>query len=218
MVMIRAHSHAHITYLDLVLFEHWKCSPTCQTVRPVTDVYKKMVSCSSYERCLDRTSPQVLRTVMRFWNTWTCILSSILMWLGCPLISSWIQPSLESIDVWYGMRWLCWFWRHFWLCLWAMNLATSETMLMKTDEACTIWYLSGGGMLLTVCVAITKFRYHIHWIIWLQSVYNLANNLAYLDLPSIAKVMLCFWRYFPTAQPNILQCWHCSSPAMDIAK
>jgi hypothetical protein len=83
------------------------------------------------------------------------------MQLGCLLISSWIQHSPESIDVWYGTRWLHQFWRCFWLHFWAMNPATSKTMLMKTDEAC--------GMLLTVCVAITKFRCHIHWIIWLQS-------------------------------------------------
>jgi hypothetical protein len=43
-VLIRAHGHAHITYLDMVSFECWKCSPTCWIVRPVTDVYKKMAS------------------------------------------------------------------------------------------------------------------------------------------------------------------------------
>jgi hypothetical protein len=68
---------------------------------------------------------------------------------------------------------------------------------MKTDEACTIRCLRGRGMLLTVCVSITEFRCHIYWIIWLH-------------LPNMAKVTLCFWRYSPTTQPNILQHWHCS--------
>jgi hypothetical protein len=63
------------------------------------------------------------------------------------------------------------------LHLWAVNWATSKTMLIKTDEACIITCL--GGMLLTVSVAITKFRCHVHWIIWLQSGYNPANNPAY---------------------------------------
>jgi hypothetical protein len=32
-----------------------------------------------------------------------------MMWNITPLISSWIQPSPESNDVWYGMRGLHWF-------------------------------------------------------------------------------------------------------------
>jgi hypothetical protein len=52
-------------------------------------------------------NPLTVRAVMRFWNTWACIPSSVLIQLQCPLISSWIQPFPESINVWYRMRQLC---------------------------------------------------------------------------------------------------------------
>jgi hypothetical protein len=84
------------------------------------------------------------------------------MQLECPLISSWIQPSPESIDMWYVMRWLCQFWRHFWLCLWAMNLATCKgTSVHFLTSPCSSYSYSCWYVFPMVPVHIWPPWYHI---------------------------------------------------------
>jgi hypothetical protein len=80
----------------------------------------------------------------RFWNTWTCILSSVLMQLGCPLISLWIQASPESIDMVWNET--------------AQLLLEAFSIALMSHESSYQWdYVdenrqgSCGGMLLNMC-------------------------------------------------------------------
>jgi hypothetical protein len=67
--------------------------------------------------------------------------------------------------------------KEFLIALTGHEFSYQQDYVDENRWACTITCLR--GMLLTVSIAFTKFRCHIHWIIWLQSGYNPANNPAY---------------------------------------
>ena len=91
----------------MVLFECWKCSPTCCVVNPVTHIYKKMANCSSNVTYFESVCPSKRSSVIIIQNTsfWTPNCN----WMH----SGWLQRSSrthwwpESAEVWYGIH-LCW--------------------------------------------------------------------------------------------------------------
>ena len=87
-------------YLVIVFPDHWNLSPMCVEVRPVTQVYRKMASCSSKVTFFELLCP-ILRSVMtNSLNTGSSTPSSVQMRLGWPWSSSWAQASPDNMDVW----------------------------------------------------------------------------------------------------------------------
>ena len=81
-------------YLVIVSPDHWNLSPTCVEVRPVTQVYRKMASCSSKVTFFELLCP-ILRSVMTSsLNTGSSTPSSVQMHLGCREVA--LEPKLHQ--------------------------------------------------------------------------------------------------------------------------
>ena len=91
----------------MVLFEHWKHSPTCCIVNPVMHIYKKMANCSSNmtyfeSMCPSKCSSVIIVQNISFWTP-----NCDWMHSGWPQRSSRTHWWPEIAEVWYGIR-LCW--------------------------------------------------------------------------------------------------------------
>jgi len=82
----------------------WKCSPMCWTVRPVTDIYEVIMTCSSSMTCFELQWPISHSSSRSARKTSLCISSLQWIWLGWPLRSSLTHWCLDNTEVWYGMR------------------------------------------------------------------------------------------------------------------
>ena len=68
----------------------------------MTQVYRKIASCSSKETNLELTWSQFLRIVISSLKRSVDIPSSFLMQSGWPVSNSSTHPSLDKMEVWYG--------------------------------------------------------------------------------------------------------------------
>ena len=83
-------------------FDLWNCSPTCQMVRLVTQVYKKILSCSSSDMCRESVWPKARSCSISATKTCQYMPSSQHIHCGWPVRSSKTHACLVSPDVWYG--------------------------------------------------------------------------------------------------------------------
>ena len=148
-----------MTYLDIVSFACWNLSPTWQIVRPVTQAYRNIASCSSSDTNFESPYPIKHNSEIRARNTCTCTPSSVRIHSGWPWSSSWTHASPDRMDVWYGRLVLPGVkrvWGIFWMvgitrtrtrvsrlaiCSWISSLV-SDMGVVQTDQtfSCTLMY------------------------------------------------------------------------------
>ena len=98
------HSGHLDTYFVTVSVVCWNHSPTRCEDKPVMQVYKYIASCSSMVTpFLDSLISFWLRISTSAENALMDMLRLVLMWSGCPDISSRTYPWPVRMDVWYGM-------------------------------------------------------------------------------------------------------------------
>ena len=82
---------------------HWNCSPTCLVVKPVTQMYRNIASCSSRKTSLELEYPRTQSSVTSYRNASWCMPSLQQMHSGCPVRSSMIHCYPKRIELWDGM-------------------------------------------------------------------------------------------------------------------